>query len=68
VQSEHTEQLFEVANNVVESMLLNEQFHNGLPRALEAEGLDAAHIADDLLDAIDELDGIWLRQVPGFSN
>lgn len=64
VQNEHTVELFTIANSVVESTLLADDFQRGLPHILQTEGLDGSRIADDLFDIIDDLDEMWIRQIP----
>jgi hypothetical protein len=59
IQAEHTQRLFEVANELLERTVLNPEFHGQLRTMLAADGFGPNIFDDDPLEAFEEADRLW---------
>jgi hypothetical protein len=61
IQREHTTQLFEPLNRLLEMTVLNLDFHHKLPQLLAEDGITAVSFGADELDTLCSADTIWLQ-------
>lgn len=59
IQADHTQRLFDVANQVLEMTVLNPDFHRQLRTMVAADGFDPAVFDADPLEAFEAADRVW---------